>query len=333
MFILWKKGMDERFEPKPWARNPHLQSVFASLKIRLRGTNPMVDASREHTVDGGAGVRLLGYHSAQPQGKSKGLVTLIHGWEGSSDSTYILSTGRYLFGKGYDIFRLNLRDHGNSHHLNRGLFHGALIEDTFTAVHNISALSNGLSCYLVGFSIGGNFALRIALHQAKRKITRLKKVFAISPPLDPYEATLSIDRGLAIYRQYFLGKWKKYLKKKQLIFPDLYDFNDVMNMKTCMDVTAAIMRYYPDYPDYRTYFRQYTLLGDAFAQLSMPAVIIASEDDPVVAVRHFHGLAKNEHLSLSIQKYGGHCGFLDPFPFGCWYERRIEAHLQGEKCS
>lgn len=324
-------GANEGFEPQPWARNPHLQSVFASLKFRLRGTNPMIDTARELIVEGGEGVRLLGCHSVQPKGTAKGLVILIHGWEGSSDSTYILSTGRYLYGKGYDIFRLNLRDHGNSHHLNRGLFHGALIEETTTAVRSICSLGKGLPCYLVGFSIGGNFALRVARRQSQSKIPELKKIFAVSPPLDPYEATLSIDSGPALYRRYFLGKWKKSLKKKQSIFPDLYNFNGVMNMKTCMEITEAIMPYFPDYPDYRTYFRQYTLLGDALAGLSIPVVIIVSEDDPVVAVHHFRKLERNEYLNLSIQKYGGHCGFLDPFPFGCWYERRIETLLKEDQ--
>jgi predicted alpha/beta-fold hydrolase len=43
------------------------------------------------------GVRLLGYMSRQPMLHNNGLVILLHGWEGSSESTYIRTTGRFLY--------------------------------------------------------------------------------------------------------------------------------------------------------------------------------------------------------------------------------------------
>ena len=69
------------------------------------------------------GVRLLGYHTESAGPKSRGLVVMLHGWEGSADSTYILSVAPKLIAAGYSVFRLNFRDHGDSHHLNRELFH------------------------------------------------------------------------------------------------------------------------------------------------------------------------------------------------------------------
>jgi len=125
------------FSPKPWARSAHLQTIFASLKYRLKGRNEMADCAQETILEGFDGSRLLGYLSRCEAGKAKGLVLLIHGWEGSSDSTYILSTGRYLFKNGYD-------DSGQSpgpwpsHHLTRG-FSRALIEETHNAVINAAA--------------------------------------------------------------------------------------------------------------------------------------------------------------------------------------------------
>ena len=128
------------FLPAVWARSPHIQTIFGSLRLRAAGKNEMADVAREVITDAGNGGRLLGYHSRQPVRSPRGLIILIHGWEGSSDSTYVLSTGRYFFRRGYDIFRLNLRDHGRSHHLNQGLFHGALTDETARAVGNIARL-------------------------------------------------------------------------------------------------------------------------------------------------------------------------------------------------
>ena len=283
----------------------------------------MVAASKEMIMDGGDGIRLLGYHSPQTSGHPIGLVTLIHGWEGSSDSAYVLSTGQYLYEKGYDIFRLNLRDHGKSHHLNTGLFHGALIEETFHVVRNIARLGDQLPYYIVGFSMGGNFALRIALKHSLSEIPNLKHVVCISPALDPYKATVAIDESLPIYRHYFLNKWKRSLRTKQSIFPDIYCFENILNLRTCIALTEAIMPFFPDFKSYCEYFSCYTLLGNIFANLSVPVTIIASEDDPVIPVADFYELHGSKYLQLCIQKYGGHCGFLNFLPFECWYEKTI----------
>jgi uncharacterized protein len=322
--------MVEPFSPAAWARSAHLQTIFGSLRLRAAGNNEMTDNARETIVDAGNGGRLLGYHSQQSMRPPRGLIILIHGWEGSADSTYILSTGRFFYRRGYDIFRLNLRDHGRSHHLNRELFHGALTEETAQAVGNIALLLSERPCYLIGFSLGGNFALRIALRQSISPVPNLRNVFCISPALDPYQSTLAIDAGLSIYRLYFLAKWKRSLRQKQRCFPDLYQFDSILHHKTCMALTEAIMPWYTDFGHYQDYFRRYTLTGNVLAPLAMPVTIFTAADDPVVSAEEFRRLPQNRFLTVSIQRYGGHCGFLDPFPCGCWYERSIADILAHE---
>jgi predicted alpha/beta-fold hydrolase len=313
----------ESFSPSVFFRNRHLQTTFASLRWRAAGKNEMLDAARETIVSAGNGVRLQGYHSRHHNIKPVGLIIIIHGWEGSADSTYMHSTGRFFYRRGYEIFRLNLRDHGGSHCLNEGVFHGALTEETIGAVREIAGITPDIPCYLIGFSLGGNFALRVALNQSKNPVPNLKMVFSISPALDPYKATLAIDRGPAVYRRYFMNKWKRSLRLKQACFPHLYNFENVLHHNKLIPLTEAIMAWYPQFDDYRQYFNLYTLTGDALASLAMPACIFMSQDDPAVPVEDFYGLPDNPFLHLSIQRYGGHCGFLDPFPFGCWYERTI----------
>ena len=61
----------------------------------------MKEASREMIIDAGNGVRLQGFSSPQLKGYPLGLVILLHGWEGSAESTYILHSGRYFFAHGY----------------------------------------------------------------------------------------------------------------------------------------------------------------------------------------------------------------------------------------
>ncbi len=319
--------MEKTFNPNPCLRNPHLQSMFASLKIRSLGRNEMVRSAREMIIDGGNGVRLLGFHSTQRNTESRGLILLLHGWEGSVNSAYMLHSGRYFFNRGYDIFRLNLRDHGESHHLNEGLFHGALIDEVVRAAEHISTLSRRKPFYIIGFSLGGNFALRIALNSIKN----LNHVFCISPLLDPYKTTQAIDTGLFSYRYYFLRKWKRSLRTKERLFPHRYNFKKTYKMRSLMEITDYIVQNHSDFKDYRDYFNRYTLLDDTFSELKLPVTIYAASDDPVIPVSDYHSLNTNQNMHISLQPYGGHCGFIDTLISGTWYERRINEALEGER--
>jgi len=322
---------EENLTPRHGSRNRHLQTIFASSRLRKLRGNGMLDAARGMIVQAGDGVRLLGAYSKHRHIKSAGTVALIHGWEGSADSAYVVSAGEYLYGKGYDIFRLNLRDHGPSHDLNVGLFHGALLDETFNAVRAVAGIAPSRPFYLAGFSLGANFALRIALRHAQVKIDNLRHVVAISPALDPYKATVAIDNGFSGYRRHFLHKWKRSLRTKQELFPERYRFDEALRKKTCLAMTEAVMAYYPEFDDVRDYFSRYTLSGDVFEDLDVPVTIVVAEDDPVVPVEDIRGLGRSRNLTLSIQKYGGHCGFFRTIPFSCWHEKKMAAIFREDR--
>jgi len=255
---------------------------------------------------------------------------ILHGWEGSSSSAYVLAAGSYYFNRGFSICRLNLRDHGESHHLNEGLFHGALLQETFDAVNSLAGHSEDLPAYVLGFSLGANFALRIAIQHAKTPIRNLKHVFAVSPALDPYKTTLAIDDGKAFYRKYFLKKWRRSLKKKQRLFPDKYNFNKMLHAKTCMALTSDMMTYFPQFPSYRDYFKLYTLSQESFQSLNVPVNIFIAEDDPVIPIEDFESLGGNDFLTISRQPFGGHCGFIDLFPYRRWYNEIISNIIESD---
>src|SRR5256885_12560259 len=84
----------------------------------LRGAAPLLTAQRELLLDCGAGVRLQCFLSSPAHGSGPAVV-LLHGWEGSADSLYVLSLAQLLFAQRFAVARLNLRDHGDTHHLNR----------------------------------------------------------------------------------------------------------------------------------------------------------------------------------------------------------------------
>ena len=68
-----------------------------------------------------------------------------------------------LFAAGFDVFRLNFRDHGDTHHLNPGLFHSCRLEEVVHALADLQDRLQARRWCLAGFSLGGNFSLRVWL--------------------------------------------------------------------------------------------------------------------------------------------------------------------------
>jgi uncharacterized protein len=318
------------FLPPRHLRNPFLQTVLSSLKLRAAGSNPMVRASREMILHLKHGVRLQGFHSPVQGSRPKGLVMLLHGWEGSARSTYILHTGKFLYAHGYDVFRLNLRDHGETHGLNQGLFYGTLFEEVFEATARAASLSREGPVVLAGFSLGGNFALRIACRLKEHPDFSLSHVLAVSPALDPARATDAID-GDPLLHWYFMRKWKSSLRRKEELFPDLYDFSSMLQLTTIRGMTQHLVQESGLYPDADAYFGGYTIGPHALEGVGTPVTIIHSHDDPAVPVQDFSGLHIASNHRLIIHNYGGHNGFLYGVCAPSWYETEALRILrQGE---
>jgi predicted alpha/beta-fold hydrolase len=314
--------LSEPFKPPFYLESARLQTFLASFRVRAFGDNPMVAAARPMVLKTAEGVRLLGAYSPRKRPPKKGLVILIHGWEGSADSTYMLTTGRRLYENGYDLFRLNLRDHGLSHHLNEGLFFATRFDEVFESVKQAARLSKGRPVFLAGFSLGGNFALRIARACAKEEIQHLRHVVAISPALDPNKATDKIDSDPLVLR-YFLKKWTRSLKKKQSLFPARYDFERALQFRNLRKITDVLLPDHTEFRHSRTYFKAYSLLGEALTAIPIPTTIIAAADDPVIPVEDFHRLRLNRKIRLVIHRHGGHIGFVENLSMGCWHERKM----------
>ena len=189
------------FAPPVLLRNRHAQSILNSLKLRrpivLQRARHMLKWSSSHILDCGDGVRLQGYYSGHRSAKND-LCILIHGWEGSSESSYLLSAAGTLWKNNFDVFRLNMRDHGPTHHLNEGLFHSCRILEVTGAVKSIQKLFPHKRLFLGGFSLGGNFAMRVALHAPHAGI-KLHHVVAVCPVLSGPQQAATLCRTVAFY--------------------------------------------------------------------------------------------------------------------------------------
>ncbi len=182
-------------------------------------------------------------------------------------------------------------------------------------------LARGKPVFMGGFSLGGNFALRIARRwsQSPENDVNLGHIMAISPALDPSRATDAID-GHLVFRRYFLRKWRRSLKIKQRLFPEAYDFSEILPLTTLRKMTEMLVRRYSPYKSASEYFAGYTVGQDALRDIALPTTIITSRDDPIIPVADFHQMPPNPHIELKIESHGGHNGFVNDWRGSTWYE-------------
>ena len=311
------------FSPPKILRGPHLQTVLSSVGLRRlqvrRNALPFRKATIEEIADCGDGVRLLVEHTPPQQNDQPRTVVLFHGWEGSSSSTYLLATSTIFWSAGFRVLRVNLRDHGPSHHLNEDLFHSCRLDEAIGAVSWIRRRFPDDDFFLGGFSLGGNFCLRIAASAAAPDL-RIEKLFAVCPVLDPVETMHALDGGWVGYRQYFIRKWRRSLGNKQAAFPDAYDFSDLEHFTSLGRMTEHFVDHYTEYPDLMTYLRGYAITGDRLKELSVPSRVLLAADDPVIPSQGAKRLALSTNLQLDVQAHGGHCGFLVDYGLRSWLD-------------
>jgi hypothetical protein len=296
-----------------------------------RRCRELTRASQPLLLDCGDSVRLLAYEATQQavgRVPAKRVAVLLHGWEGSAQSLYVLSLGQMLLDHGFDVVRLNLRDHGDSHHLNPEIFHSCRIAEVVGAVKRIQALNPERGLNLAGFSLGGNFFLRVAA-RARDAGIELERVVAVCPVLDPGHTLVQLENGWALYRKYFVWKWHRSLQKKQAAWPELYDLGAVQALDNLTDMTDHLVRTYGGYPSLQQYLQGYAIVGDALGSIVHPTRIIAAADDPIIPARDLDRIARPAALTVTRTSFGGHCGFYDARPGGTWIEREVYATLAG----
>lgn len=325
--MLAVKAQSDELNPSGYSFKPPLvlrpalvQTGLASLKFRAAGNCLMRDAAQDLIVDAGDGVRLKASYSAHPH--ARGTVIFLHGWEGSQDSTYVLSCGRSIYDAGYNVFRLNYRDHGGSHYLNQGLFYAGRFAEVFEAVKCAAGLEPALPLHIIGFSLGGNFALRVVREARYHPIDNLGHVFSISPVIDPNNASPEVDKRRIIQR-YFLRKWSTSLRIKQAYFPNLYDFSDVLLQQTIMGMTNRLIEKYMNFQSRKDFFDAYRIWPDDLLAANTPTAIIMAKHDPVLPAEDIWTLNLPSHIERIMLNYGGHNGFFSSLSGPTWYDNYV----------
>jgi len=316
---------DDSFVAPRLLRHAHVQNIIASTALRrlllARRARAMGLRSEQLLLDCGDGVRLTGELDLLPQARS--LVFLLHGWEGSSQSAYVLSAALRLLAAGHSVFRLNFRDHGDSHHLNPGLFNSVRLDEVLHALLAVRDRFPHEQYFLAGWSLGGNFALRLALTAPGRGLA-LRQVAAICPVIDPAQTLEALEDGSALYHHYFVRKWRRSLLRKLDHFPHYGYGREIRRLRSLSAMHDFFVPRFTDFAHRNDYFQAYAVTPEQLASLSVPTTLISSLDDPITRAELLPPLAAaSPALSMQLSQHGAHCAFLKDLALNSWIDEQL----------
>ncbi len=355
-----------------WLRNGHVQTLLGASPLRKRrartsATNLVAQTKvrRITAADGAVLEAHCTFHdpapatdsapqpgtvaSGQPPistpGPESRLVIIVHGWLGEANSAYVTSAGQALFNAGYDVARVNLRDHGDTLHWNEAPFHSGLIDETRDVIAQLATEQPRAFVGLLGFSLGGNFVVRAPLATlagpARSRsaawptpdMSCIDGVVAVSPLMNPARSIEAMDRGWTLYRHAFAYRWRRILDAKNEHFANRFDFDHARHLNTVYGLTDWFAHRHTPYGTSREYFGYYTLNRAFLDSLQVPVHIVTAQDDPIIPYSDAVELTHNPLVSLNLTDHGGHCAFLTNANCDNWIDTEIIAAFARQRAS
>lgn len=314
------------FEPHPLFRTAHAQTIAAHLwPRRFLFRTARHDEARMFEVE--PGVRLLARCRWQRSKHEHATVILVHGFEGSASSVYMLGTADKAFRAGFNVVRLNMRTCGGTEHLTPTLYHSGLIHDFDAVISELVTLDRLRVLLLIGFSMSGNMALRLVAEYGAAKRPELVGVVAISPSLDLSACAEAIERRAnRVYQSSFLRSLRRRMRRKHRLHPDTYDLTPLRRVRTIRDFDECFTTKYGGYRSVSEYYAAASAKKH-IEYIRRPTLIIQAQDDPLIPFSSFphEAIARNPYIIMLAPRSGGHVGFLAKAAAGedrWWAENR-----------
>lgn len=254
-------------------------------------------------------------------------VIFFPGWLGHKDSKYLIPLADLLHINNFDIIRIHPIDHGDTEHLNKDFFRATDIQTLIEAVEFIGKKYQNNEIHLIGFSLGGNIALRIS---ACESINFLKSTVVISPVIDPEISMRAMDNTSWILKKYFVNKWRRSLRRKMRLH-NISNLEESLKYKDLEKMTEFFTKNFSPHKNVKELFAGYAITQDTINQIKNNTLIYSSVDDPCVPIKPLYSLDQTNNVKFKPQQYGGHCGFIDDFRFNSSVYEEIVNKLSENK--
>ncbi len=254
----------------------------------------------------------LAVHDDCPTAWSAGgpVALLVHGLGGCHQSGYMRRIAGKLNDRGVRVMRLDLRGCGAGMTLARYPYHAGQTGDVAAVLAMIASVCPGSPVVVVGFSLGGNIVLKFLGECGTETPGHVAGALAVCPPVDLAACISYLERPQnRLYEWHFMRTLHSHMKRRMA----LVDAVGVPNWKS----PPRSLRVFDDeytsrvsgFEDGADYYRRASA-GPSLHRISVPTLVLASRDDPLVPVTSCAQAHLSDSTSLHLTGGGGHVGFL-----------------------
>jgi predicted alpha/beta-fold hydrolase len=261
--------------------------------------------------DVAADTKVLAHCYWQRDRRSSPTLLALHGLEGSSSAHYMRGLAQKALAAGFNAVLLNQRNCGGTEHLGPSLYHSGLTGDPAFVLRELARVDGLDRVVVAGYSLGGNLAIKLAGENTPDALPSLKGVCAISPVLELERCVAALERRPNfIYQWNFVRNLKARMRRKDRCYPGRFPLERLWKVRSIRQFDDAYTAPHFGFASAEDYYHRVSGMR-VVDRVRVPALIIASADDPFVPVELFRNpaLTGNPHITLLVTEHGGHCGF------------------------
>ena len=310
------------FTPPLWLRNAHLQTVAARYGRHVSRPEGL-RVERWDTPDGDfLDVYFLDGDPAMPT------ALLLHGLEGSIDSTYFLALIQELHRHGWNVAAMEFRSCSGEMNRAPRMYHSGETEDIAFVASRLIERHPTIALYIAGYSLGGNVTAKWFGEMGDRLPKNIRAGAAISAPYDLPASAEHMD-GLRPSRLdvlHFLRKLAPKAVEKDRQHPGVIRADHARRARTFHEFDNHATAPLHGFADARDYYTRVSC-GQFLPNVRRPLLLLSAADDPFNPGRTLPRTLADAHPYLHplFTDSGGHCGFLHRGTGGLedWAEQRV----------
>ncbi len=306
------------------------RQTLASFFLSRRAALPRAEA---RFIEVEPGVRVLAHCHWQNDRQNALTVIIVHGLEGSSDSTYMTGIAAKGLAAGMNVVRMNQRNCGGTEGLAPTLYHSGRSQDIAAVAQNLIEHDHISRFALVGFSMGGNLVLKLAGEWGDAGPAQFRAVAAVCPAVNLAASADALHLpGNRLYELYFLWNLKRRLRTKARLFPGVFDTSRLGGIRSLRDFDDRITAFYCGFSGADDYYDR-SAAAHVLDRIAVPTYILNAANDPFIRIlpETRAKILANPHITFVETEDGGHCSYLaaaNGSSDGRWAELQVVEFLR-----
>jgi predicted alpha/beta-fold hydrolase len=297
-----------KFRPPWWLANRQAQTVFPQLpwvhrkRLQLRRETlelPDGDATAIDWPMVGDDLPL-----------SAPLLIILHGLEGSADSSYARMLMRAAKKRRWRSCVLHSRDCGDYRNRLPRRYHAGETNDIRFFLGQLRERGHSGPLFAAGYSLGGNILLKYLGEAADA--CPLMAAVAVCVPLDLHQCSDALNTGFSKFYQYYLIKrMKTAVTRKFNEHTAAFDWKRAMQASTFAEFDDAVTAPLHGFANMQDYYERCSA-GHYLKDIRRPTLIINALDDPFMTPAVIPLADRlSDQVTIELAESGGHVGFIE----------------------